>query len=213
MAMSNRIIKSDFFTSIAKWPERPTLLLPEAVFVGRSNAGKSTLLNSLCHRSNLAITSKTPGRTRLLNYFHVVFRSPQEEDFSCHFVDSPGYGYARAAKSATINWGKFMSGYLFDNPNLRIVVLLLDSRRLPEEEEIWFARNQANWELIVALTKADKLSKNEQQKQLLSTSKLMISPKNNLKLDDFILLSSLKASDPGLAKLTARLAAKLCSIG
>jgi len=135
----------------------PPPTLPEVAIAGRSNVGKSSLINALVGQSGLARTSRTPGRTRLLNWFAV------DGQPAFHLVDLPGYGYAAVNRETRAAWLPLIEGYLSDRSVLRAVVLLIDARRGPEAEEedfiAWLAgRSVAT---IVALTKADKLTKSQ----------------------------------------------------
>ena len=126
--------------------------LPEVIFIGRSNVGKSSLINALINRRNFAYTSKKPGYTRLLNYFAV--------DDTFYLVDAPGYGYARVGRLADEKFEKMMHDYFSLNANLAQVYLLLDSRRtlsVEDEEFINFVRYH-NLPLTVIFTKSDKLN-------------------------------------------------------
>ena len=154
------IVKSaDFVTSAVKPSQYPEALYPEAAFAGRSNVGKSSLINTLVNRKRLVKTSATPGRTQLINFFSVNDR--------LSLVDLPGYGYARVPASVRRNWGPMIETYLKGRETLRAVVLIMDVRRIPGIEE----QNFIDWlELyhrtpILVLTKADKLSKSAQKKQ------------------------------------------------
>ena len=106
---------------------RPESTLPEIAFAGRSNVGKSSLLNALLRRRHAARVSKTPGRTREINFFRV--------NDAFMLVDLPGYGYARVAKERKAEWKPLIEGYLQSSPNLRGLVLLLDSRREPSDDD------------------------------------------------------------------------------
>ena len=133
---------------------------PEVAFLGRSNVGKSSLINSLLLRKGLARTSNTPGRTQSINYFLI------NESF--YFVDLPGYGYARVSKSMRADWGKLAEQYLSKPDGLVLCIQLIDSRHNPTELDLqlneWLiAGGQPS--MIVA-TKADKLSRTQLQKQL-----------------------------------------------
>ena len=123
-------------------------------FAGRSNVGKSTLLNTLVGQKKLARTSKTPGRTRLINFFLI--------DNKFYFVDLPGYGYAKASKMERIQWGRLVESYFKKRRYLKGLVLLLDCRREPNDNDLmmldWLVSEKVPF--IVALTKSDKLSKN-----------------------------------------------------
>lgn len=129
--------------------------LPEIAFLGRSNVGKSSLLNSLLQRKALARTSNTPGRTQSINYFLI--------NDSFYFVDLPGYGFAKVSKTMRAGWGKMAEEYLTDSSELVLSVQLVDSRHEPTELDMqlqqWLVHNQKP-HLVVA-TKSDKLSNNE----------------------------------------------------
>ena len=131
----------------------------EFAFVGRSNVGKSSLINSLTGRRKLAKTSKTPGRTQLINYFEV--------NNECFFVDLPGYGFAKVPKAMKKEWGKTMEIYLSSQRN-KLVFVLLDIRRIPSGEDMdmlrWLDHFDVPFKII--FTKVDKLSNNEKFKQL-----------------------------------------------
>ncbi len=141
--------------------EYPTLkdpqgnLLPEIALVGRSNVGKSSLINHLLNQKKLAKTSATPGKTRLLNFFIV------DERFL--LVDLPGYGFAKAPKSEIETWSNAIDAYINQRPTLRLILLLIDSRRgIGEEDQklIDWARHR-RLKLLLIFTKTDKLSPNE----------------------------------------------------
>ena len=139
----------------AQWPEST---LPEVMFAGRSNAGKSTLINTLVNRKNLAYTGKTPGKTKLLNFFEV--------DRKMVFCDSPGYGYAKVKINFRSSWGPMIEGYFNDTPTLRAIFLLLDIRRKPSEDDMMMYNwiRSAGFRPIVIATKSDKLNKTELRK-------------------------------------------------
>ncbi len=148
------IIKSaEFVTSAPGIAQCPPDDLPEIAFVGRSNVGKSSLINRLLNRRRLARTSSTPGRTQLLNFFLIngAFR----------FADLPGYGYARVPASVRRQWGPMIEGYLSGRANLRAIVLIMDIRRTPEAQERylmdWFRQLQRS--CVAVLTKTDKLKR------------------------------------------------------
>lgn len=132
----------------------PVADLPEIAFAGRSNVGKSTLLNRLVERKQLARTSGTPGKTRLLHFFRVV-----RGDLTLRLVDLPGYGYARVSKGERDSWQRLIETYLATRTTLRLVVLLHDLRREPSEDERlfleWLALRGRNARVV--LTKCDKL--------------------------------------------------------
>jgi GTP-binding protein len=132
---------------------RPESSLPEVAFAGRSNVGKSSLLNTLVRRKSFARVSRTPGRTREINFFRV--------NNTFVLVDLPGYGYARISKERKAGWRPMIESYLRRTTQLRGIVLLLDIRREPSEDDRAMLDFLAELEVptIVALTKADKLSK------------------------------------------------------
>ena len=134
--------------------------LPEIAFLGRSNVGKSSLLNSLLKRKGLARTSNTPGRTQSINFFLI------NETF--YFVDLPGYGYAKVSKTMRADWGKMAEEYLAERQELALSIHLVDSRHKPTALDIdlheWLVYHQKNH--IVVATKADKLSNNNLKKNL-----------------------------------------------
>ncbi len=169
------IIKSAIFVKSAVKPDQyPEPIFPEIAFAGRSNVGKSSLINSLLNRKQLVKTSRTPGRTQLINFFII------NESF--YFVDLPGYGYARVPVKIKKQWGPMVESYLFNRKNLRAVVLLMDIRRTPKEEEkkLLYLFHQLNLQTILVLTKADKLSRNKQIAQLSLYSKSLFINKENL---------------------------------
>jgi GTP-binding protein len=153
------IRSAEFVTSATKPSEYPPEGYPEIAFAGRSNVGKSSLINVLVNRKRLVKTSSTPGRTQLLNFFDI-------NDYVT-FVDLPGYGYARVAASVKKKWGPMIETYLSGRDTLKGVVVILDIRRLPREEEhnliVWL--DHYSIARILVLTKADKLSKTKQGQQ------------------------------------------------
>jgi GTP-binding protein len=135
------------------WRPEPTL--PEVAFAGRSNVGKSSLINRLVNRKKLARVSNTPGRTREINFFRV------NDDFV--LVDLPGYGYARVSKEARASWRPLIEGYLRNSPTLRGIVHLLDARHDPTRDDLQMLEFLAQLELptIVVATKVDKLQRSQ----------------------------------------------------
>ncbi len=155
------IIKSAIFvTSAVKQPQYPETDRPEIAFAGRSNVGKSSLINTLLNRKNLVKTSSTPGKTRLINFFSINDRFL--------FVDLPGYGYARVSKQERAQWGPMVESYLTGRKNLKGLAILQDIRREPGVEEKALANflDTIGLPFFFIITKADKLSKNKQTARL-----------------------------------------------
>jgi GTP-binding protein len=149
------------FTCSAATPEQyPPAGLPEVAFAGRSNVGKSSLINKLLNRRKLVRTSKTPGCTQLLNFFEVNGR--------WRFVDLPGYGYAKAPADVRRRWRPMVEAYLAGRRTLRGLVLLLDVRRLPSPEDLtfWSWLRERAVPVVAVVTKVDKLSRNDRARQL-----------------------------------------------
>jgi len=153
-----------FIKSAVKPKDFPPPELPEVAFVGRSNVGKSSLINVLAGRKALVRTSSTPGRTQLINFFDI--------NGILTLVDLPGYGYAKAPPDVRKQWGPMIETYLAKRENLKTVVLILDIRRIPSGGDLdmlgWLERY--NIPPIIVLTKCDKLSKTERAKQTLLIS-------------------------------------------
>ena len=155
-----KITSAEFTKSAFNESHWTTDGLPEIAFLGRSNVGKSSLLNSLLQKKGLARTSNTPGRTQSINFFLV------NEKF--YFVDLPGYGYAKVSKAMRADWGKMAEEYLGNRQELALSIHLVDSRHKPTELDRqlheWLIYHQQNH--IVVATKADKLSNNKLKKSL-----------------------------------------------
>jgi GTP-binding protein len=139
-------------------------LLPQVAFAGRSNVGKSSLINRLCGRKKLARTSGTPGRTQMINFFSI--------NESILFVDLPGYGYAKVPVEIQRKWRPMVNSYLEDNPALKLLVLIIDIRRGPKDEELsllsWLAENDIPARVV--LTKTDKLKRGQIDRERTSTA-------------------------------------------
>lgn len=151
--MGFKIKSACYFKSFAEAADVPENHLPQIAFAGRSNVGKSSVLNILTNKKNLAKISSTPGKTRLLNFFLI--------NNKMYFVDLPGYGYAKTSKSTQTSWKGLVEGYLKDSRNLRGVVQIIDIRHPPFESDLqlleWLDfHNKKN---LIVLTKADKLSR------------------------------------------------------
>lgn len=169
-----KIIKSDLH-AIAVGPKQyPEDELPEIAFAGRSNVGKSSFINSMINRTNLARTSGKPGKTRTINFYII------NENF--RLVDLPGYGYAQVSKSEKEKWGHIIEEYLTQRENLREVVLIVDMRHEPTEQDLimynWI--KSFGYSGLVVATKADKISKGNYQKHTKIIRKKLGIVDNNL---------------------------------
>ena len=149
---SSFVIKSAEFITSASHPDQyPRDESPEVVFAGRSNVGKSALINCLVQRKNLVRTSRTPGRTQLINFFKI--------NDSFRFVDLPGYGYAKVSQSLRAAWGPMIETYLDSRGDLRGIVHIMDLRHPPSPDDVslWFWLKEKKIRAVPILTKADKL--------------------------------------------------------
>lgn len=153
-------IKSAEFVKSAKAPSQyPAPSFPEVAFAGRSNVGKSTLINVLTNRKKLAATSSTPGKTRLINFFLL--------NGGLGLVDLPGYGFAKVPLETRKEWGPLVESYLRNRPNLKLVILLVDSRRTPSDGDLQLIEwlKAFGNDFLIVVTKADKLSRSELNRQ------------------------------------------------
>lgn len=156
-----------FMLSVANLNQLPNSDLNEIAFVGRSNVGKSSLINALFNNKNLAKTSSTPGRTQQLNFFNL--------DNKLHIVDLPGYGFAKAPPEEVKKWQNTMSLYLQGRPNLRRVFLMIDSRQGVKkiDEEIMKTLDKAAVTYQIVLTKIDKISNTETENLIEKTQVIL----------------------------------------
>lgn len=166
-----KITDARFMQSAQSVADSPSPDISEVAFLGRSNVGKSSLLNTLTNRKGLAKSSSTPGKTQLLNYFEIKFKTENEElpYVYTRFVDLPGFGYAKVSKSIKSQWNKNLTGYLESRPNLQIFVHLIDARHPKLEidknvDEFIESIKRADQIIIHAFTKIDKLKQTELQK-------------------------------------------------
>ena len=151
-----KVTDARFVKSVYHLQDLPEPLLPEIAFAGRSNVGKSSLINVLLNRKGFAKTSSTPGRTQSINFMEI--------NSAFYFVDLPGYGYADVPLAVRKKWQPLIEGYLTQRAPLRLLVLLGDIRREPQEDEELFAAwlKQLDIPLMIVLTKIDKFKKNSQ---------------------------------------------------
>ena len=162
------IIKSEYVTSAVSRKTCPEELLPEIVFVGRSNVGKSSLINSLTRRKALARTSGTPGKTQTINFFRVELKTSDDVRRAFYLVDLPGYGYAKTSKVNRRLWAKFIDEYLSSRRDIKFVCQLIDMRHPPMESDLksFASLVEKNLPVLIVATKSDKLGKTERQKHL-----------------------------------------------
>jgi GTP-binding protein len=174
-----------FFKSVYKLKELPLLKLPEIIFCGRSNVGKSSFLNSVFSNKNLAKTSSTPGKTRSLNYY--LFSD------NAYFVDLPGFGYAKVSKTEREKWQKLIEQFLSSDRNIISAVHLIDSRHQPTELDLLLRQyiQERSLPYVVVLNKIDKLK----QSEIAAVKKEMIGRFAELQFEkNLFLYSSLKGT-------------------
>lgn len=166
-----RIVEANFMESAQSIQDSPSPDKAEVAFLGRSNVGKSSLLNTLTNRKGLAKSSSTPGKTQLINYFNIKFKTDKEElpFLYARFVDLPGFGYAKVSKSLKRDWNKNLTGYLEERPCLQIFVHLVDARHTSLEidknvDNFLETIKRGDQIIIHAFTKIDKLKQNDLQK-------------------------------------------------
>lgn len=155
-----KILSAEFVCSVMKPAQYPRDGRSEIAFAGRSNVGKSSLMNALLHRNGLAKTSGTPGKTQTINFFDI--------NRKFYFVDLPGYGYAKVPKTVKMNWNEAMAIYLRGRKPLRLVVQLLDLRHAPTSKDLDMIGLLAELEIptLLVATKADKLKRSERAANL-----------------------------------------------
>jgi GTP-binding protein len=158
-------VDAEHITSAARPEQFPAESLPEIAFLGRSNVGKSSLLNCLTGKKGLAFTSSKPGCTQMINFFRV--------NGEMHFVDLPGYGYARVPLEVKARWKSLIESYLLKRNTLSAVVVLLDSRRgwMDQDRELKSWLEHQSIPFLVVATKIDKLNQKEQHRSLTSITK------------------------------------------
>ena len=159
-----RYDKAEFKAAYGTFGQLPESNLPEIAFAGRSNVGKSSLLNRLFGRKNLARVSSVPGKTITINFYQV-------DEYN--FVDLPGYGYAKVAKTEKDRWAEMMEGYFNSDRNIKLVVQLVDMRHPPTKDDIMMMEflQSTGYEFIVVMTKSDKLKKKNDYNERIEKSK------------------------------------------
>lgn len=155
-----KITKAEYTASAVNPKQYPAGSQPEIALAGRSNVGKSSLINKFINRKALARTSSVPGKTQTLNFYNI--------NDAWYFVDLPGYGYAKVSKDLKSSWGKFIEDYLTSRPQLRGIIQILDIRHSPskEDKEMFKWIQYRGLPYLVVITKADKISKGQWKKSL-----------------------------------------------
>lgn len=162
------ITQGRYVASAVRKDQYPEKELTEIVFIGRSNVGKSSLINSLTRVKNLARVSSQPGKTQTINFYEVGLKVEGGERQEFYLVDLPGYGYARTGKESRKLWAKFIEEYLLHSPRLSFVCQLIDIRHEPMASDVemfqWLVKN--GLPVLLIATKSDKVGKSQQQKQI-----------------------------------------------
>lgn len=155
-----KVTSSDIVISAVKPEQYPKAPMPEFALAGRSNVGKSSFINKMINRKNLARTSSKPGKTQTLNFFII--------NDMLHFVDVPGYGYAKAPKTERDSWGKMIETYLSTREQLKAVIMIVDLRHAPSKDDVAMYEYFKHHDLpcVVVATKSDKIPKGKWQKHL-----------------------------------------------
>jgi GTP-binding protein len=163
------IISAKYIISSPTYKQCPPPDKPEYAFIGRSNVGKSSLINMIAGKKNLAKTSGTPGKTQLINHFEIVSRlSAQGKEMKWNIADLPGYGYATVSQKARNNWGNMIESYIRKRENLVNLFVLIDSRHPPQAIDLDFINDLGSWQapFALAFTKADKNKPGATEKKL-----------------------------------------------
>ena len=152
------IKKAKYLISSPDYTKCPAPDIPEYAFIGRSNVGKSSLINMLCNNEKLAKTSNSPGKTQMINHFEIISSSEKVKDTKWYLVDLPGYGFAKISQRSRRRWEQMIENYLRKRENLVNVFVLIDSRHSPQKIDLEFLQQLGKWEVPFTLifTKADK---------------------------------------------------------
>jgi GTP-binding protein len=175
-----KVVSSDIVISAVRPAQYPETELPEFALAGRSNVGKSSFINKMLNRKGLARISSKPGKTQTLNFYLI--------NEILHFVDVPGYGYAKVSKSERAAWGKMIETYITSREQLRAVVLIVDLRHPPTQDDIMMYNFLKHYDIpcVVIATKADKIPRGKWQKYLKVTKETLDLDQN----DQIVLFSS-----------------------
>ena len=205
------IIRSKYVASAVRADQYPPTRMIEAAFIGRSNVGKSSLINSLCRRNGLARVSATPGKTQTINFYELEAKRTDvglDERAKFYLVDLPGYGFAKTNRNNKEQWSGFISKYLSGSDNLGLVCQLIDIRHKPMESDLecyqWL--KDCGLRVQIVLTKSDKLSKNAAMSQ-----KALFKREMGLSEDDIITYTSSQHTNRG--ELINRIMAALVDNG
>ena len=205
------IIRSKYVASAVRADQYPPTRMIEVAFIGRSNVGKSSLINSLCRRNGLARVSATPGQTQTINFYELEAKRTDEgldERAKFYLVDLPGYGFAKTNRNNKEQWSGFISKYLSGSDNLGLVCQLIDIRHKPMESDLecyqWL--KDCGLRVQIVLTKSDKLSKNAAMSQ-----KALFKREMGLSEDDIITYTSSQHTNRG--ELINRIMAALVDNG
>lgn len=159
MVKKLKINNPEYISSAVNAKDYPFHYLPEIALAGRSNVGKSSLINKVVNRKKMAFTSSKPGKTQTINFYQI--------DNYFYFVDLPGYGFAKVSKAEKEEWGRMIEGYLLNRSNLEAILLVIDARHKPTKDDIqmfnWIV--QMNMPALVVATKIDKIKKSQRKKQ------------------------------------------------
>ncbi|HUS00234.1 MAG TPA: ribosome biogenesis GTP-binding protein YihA/YsxC [Chitinophagaceae bacterium] len=153
-----QIKNAKYLISSPDYTKCPAPDRPEYAFIGRSNVGKSSLINMLCNNDKLAKTSNSPGKTQMINHFEIASATEKEKDLRWYLVDLPGYGFAKISQRSRRRWEQMIENYLRKRENLQQVFILIDSRHSPQKIDIEFLSQLRKWDVPFTLvfTKADK---------------------------------------------------------
>lgn len=176
-----KVLSAEFITTATKPDEYPRHNVPEVAFVGRSNVGKSSMINTLAHRRKLVRVSNTPGRTKTLNFFDVALEHRAKKR-TMRLCDLPGYGFAKVSKSERLVWDKMIDAYLTNRHTLKVVVTIVDGEigPTPDDLEMMDFLQDKPPRILVVATKMDRLSKAARKPQLAKIQKTLELPDNSL---------------------------------